>query len=362
MTLQAMRDHFREQAGLCEEYGSPFTAELIERMEADLEAGGPVAALVGSWSGPPRVDAVTMRLCGALHAAALSGRDAALRSEYPEQRPGYRMDAVWAAARAFLERDRAWVAEFIRSPPQTNEVRRSIALLPGFLLFAAETDREIDTLEIGASAGLNLEWDTFRYCTAAWEWGARDGVVIDTDWQGPLPRLDARPRIRSRAACDLSPLDVADPAQRLRLRSYIWADQHERLARFDAAADQAVASGVRVERADAAEWLVQRLGRRSEGVATLVYHSVFLQYPPREARRAIIAAIEAAGARATEDAPLGWLRFEPEAMFGGPRESVRFVVDLVTWPGAVRRVLAITDGHARAVHALGPSGGAPAVS
>jgi hypothetical protein len=362
MTLDAMRDHFREQAGLCEEYGSPFTAELIERMEVDLEAGGPVASLVGSWSGPARVDAVTMRLCGALHAAALSGRDPALRSQYPEQRHGYRMDAVWTAARAFLGREQAWVAGFIRSPPQTNEVRRSIALLPGFLLFAAENDREIDTLEIGASAGLNLNWDSFRYCTAAWEWGARDGVLIDTDWQGPLPAVDARPRVRSRAACDVSPLDVADPAQRLRLRSYIWADQHERLARFDAAADQAVARRVRVERADAAAWLEQRLAQRSPGVATLVYHSVFLQYPPRETRRAIISAIEAAGARATKDAPLGWLRLEPEAMFGGPRESVRFVVDLVTWPGAVRRLLAITDGHARAVQALAPTGEEPLAS
>jgi hypothetical protein len=49
-------------------------------------------------------------------------------------------------------------------------------------------------------------------------------------------------------------------------------------------------------------------------------------------------------------------------MFGGPRQSVRFVVDLVTWPGGVRRVLAITDGHARAVHALAPREGAPQAS
>jgi hypothetical protein len=43
------------------------------------------------------------------------------------------------------------------------------------------------------------------------------------------------------------------------------------------------------------------------------------------------------------------LRYEPEVMLGGPRDSMRFVVDLITWPGAVRRLLASTDGHARSV-------------
>jgi hypothetical protein len=80
-----------------------------------------------------------------------------------------------------------------------------------------------------------------------------------------------------------------------------------------------------------------------------VYHSVFLQYPPRATRHAIVAAITAAGERATPESPLGWLRYEPEVMLGGPPDSMRFVIDLLTWPGPVRRVLATTDGHARSV-------------
>jgi hypothetical protein len=83
-----------------------------------------------------------------------------------------------------------------------------------------------------------------------------------------------------------------------------------------------------------------------------VYHSVFLQYPPRETRAAIIAAIEAAGERATAAAPFAWLRFEPEVLLGGPRDSIRYLVDLITWPGAERRTIAITDGHTRFVELL----------
>jgi hypothetical protein len=348
-------EHFREQAVLCVEYGSPFTGSLIARMGADFEAGGPIADLIGTWNTHPRADALTMRLCGALHAAALTGRDPALAAAYPESQPNWSMDVVWPIAREFIARDKAWVTEFIRSAPQTNEVRRSIALLAGFLTFANEYAGEIEMLEIGASAGLNLNWDRFSYRTASWSWGQPGGVSVDTEWSGPSPPLSAAPRIRSRAACDLNPLDVSDPAQRLQLRSYVWADQRDRLARFDAAADLAVATGQKVERANAAEWLARRLAARAKDAATVVYHSVFLQYPPPADRNAIIAAIQNAGATATPEAPVAWLRLEAEALLGGARDSVRFWVELITWPGAVRRLLAITDGHVRTVTATAVS-------
>jgi hypothetical protein len=345
----AMRAHFLEQAVGCEAYGSPFTGRLIERMLADFDAGGPVAKLLEGWTGHPRADAVSLRLAGALHAAALIGRDAALRGEYPEQRPQWDAEAVWTAARAFLEREQAWVAAFIESAPQTNETARTIALLPGFLAFAGAHGGAFDTLELGASAGLNLNWERFHYRAGGWSWGPQRGVVIETAWDGPAPALEVTPRIRQRAACDLNPLDVGDAEQRMRLRSYIWPDQAARLARFDAAAKLAIETGVRVERADAAEWVAERLARREPGVGTLVYHSVFLQYPPREKQLAIKAAIEEAGRRASAESPVAWLRLEPEALLGGPRDSLRFLVDLTTWPGGERRVLAVTDGHARTV-------------
>ena len=72
---QAVVAHFREQAGFCTAYGSPFTGALCERFAEDVEAGGPVAALVEGWSSNPRADVVALRLAGALHAAVLTLRD-----------------------------------------------------------------------------------------------------------------------------------------------------------------------------------------------------------------------------------------------------------------------------------------------
>ncbi|MEQ1708602.1 MAG: DUF2332 domain-containing protein [Terricaulis sp.] len=352
MSREKILAHFAEQSALCAEYGSPFTAQLIARMGEDLSAGGPVADLIGDWPSNPRADALSLRLAGALHAAVLTGRDFALAELYPAASPSWRMDDVWPAAHAFIAREQNWVREFIRSPPQTNETRRAIGLLAGFLSFARQWSGPVDMLEIGASAGLNLYWDRFAYRTKTWSWGQASPVQIDTDWHGPAPPVDVALKVRQRAACDLNPLDIADVAQVLQLKSYIWPDQADRLARFDGAAALAVEQGVSVERADAAPWLARKLKARADDAATIVYHSVFLQYPPREAREAIIAAIREEGERARPQAPLVWVRLEPEAVTDGVANGLRFVIDITTWPGGERRILGYTDGHVRAVYAV----------
>lgn len=347
-----MISHFREQAMFCTEYGSPFTAQLLERMAADIEQGGPVATLVRDWPANPRADALSLRIAGVLHAAALTGRDTALAAAYPAQNTNWRMDEVWPLARALLQREQGWVRDFIRSAPQTNETRRAIALLAGFLTFAKQWSGPSDMLELGASAGLNLHWDRFSYRTSSWVWGADSAVTIDTDWRGPAPPVDVRPNIRHRAACDLNPLDIRDSAALLQLKSYIWPDQSDRLARFDSAVALALQQGVCVERASADDWLKRKLATRARDAAMIVYHSVFLQYPPRATREAIIAAIREAGEAATPQAPLAWVRLEPEAVTDNVANGLRFVIDLTTWPGGIRRILGYTDGHVRAVYAV----------
>lgn len=105
-----------------------------------------------------------------------------------------------------------------------------------------------------------------------------------------------------------------------------------------------------MERADAGEWLERKLAQRADDAVTVVYHSIFYQYPPSETRQRIADAIAASGK--AKAAPLVWLRLEPEAVLGGPRDSVRILIDTITWPGAERRILAETDGHVRFVQSL----------
>ena len=59
-------DHFAEQAGWCEDLGSPFMAALLRKFAEDFDSGGPVFEICNDWSGNPRKDALGLRLGGAL--------------------------------------------------------------------------------------------------------------------------------------------------------------------------------------------------------------------------------------------------------------------------------------------------------
>ncbi len=339
-------DHFAEQAGWCEDLGSPFTAALLRQFADDFTAGGPLADICSDWTGNPRKDALGLRLAGALHHAVLTGAAPALAATYPAHVAEWKMEEVWAKARPWLAAHIPDVRSFLKSPPQTNETRRSIALLPGFLELAATYRMPMHLLELGASAGLNQNWDRFTYDGGTWQRPGPSEVTISTVWNGPEPlHLDAAPVIASRAACDLNPIDVSDEAAFLRLKSYTWPDQAGRLARLEAAAELARQMGVRVEQANAVDWLAKRLASRPSEGLTVIYHSIFLIYPPKDDIERIMRLIAEAGAAATDTAPVAWLCFEPESLFGGDRASPRMQTRLQVWPGGEPRILNESDGH-----------------
>ena len=246
----------------------------------------------------------------------------------------------------------AGVRVFLQSPPQTNETRRSIILLPGFCKLVHQFGQPLHLLELGASAGLNQNWDRFNYQTESWQRSGESDVTIRTDWRAPVPEHhDVDIQVASRAACDLNPVDLSDPDQAMRLKSYTWPDQEERLSRLDAAIRLAQESDTRVEQADALTWLSERLANRPKSGLTVIYHSVFLIYPPREVIAAIMDTIRAAGETATEAAPLAWLSYESEALFGGDRASPKMRARLETWPGGHVETYAESDGHVTYVDA-----------
>ncbi|HYC02754.1 MAG TPA: DUF2332 family protein [Azospirillaceae bacterium] len=331
---------FATQVRWCDELGSPFTARLLERAGLALAAGQAPADLLGDWPGDPKADALALRFAGALHALVLSGSAPALAACYPPHAAD--IEALWAAVgdalAAHPEHMRAWLA----SPPQTNEARRSAVLLGGFLEVAHLTGRPLRLLEIGASAGLNLMGDRFRYRLTDTLFGdIGSSVEVATDWLGPSPRMDAPLRVVSRQGCDIRPIDLEDAEQRLRLRAYVWADQSERMAMLAGAMDLARAAGVRVNRADAADWVDARLAEETDA-ATVLYHSLVWQYLPAATQARITAAMEEAGARATKERPLAWLSFELQAE--GPA-----ALTLRLWDGGAHqgteRLLAHAHGH-----------------
>ncbi len=334
-------DGLHKQVGWCRSLGSPWTAELLTHLADDLAANGPTARLIGDWPGEPTADALPLRLVGALHALALDGSQPDMTALYPPHQA--KAGEVWQVVKPVLTRREVFIRAFLASPPQTNEVGRSGVLLGGFLYIAQQTGLPLRTLEIGASAGLNLIWDRYHYTLGAGQWGNPASLVhLEPEWTGPLPPLSAKLTVAQRAACDIAPVDIADAGQRLRLTAYVWPDQQDRLARLVAAIALARAAGHRVEKADAAAWLQGQLAARQPGEATVLYHSIMWQYMPEATQSAITVLMQAAGEQATREAPLAWLRYEPTSKGGKPE------LGLTLWPGGEHR-LAVAHPHGRTI-------------
>jgi hypothetical protein len=337
----------RLQAMACRGLGSPLNGDLLERAADDWLAGGPVQTLLEPWAGldlKRQFDtAVALRLIGAWHELALSGEDEAVSRAYD------RLDAgmIWSAVQTATDLHRDRFAAFMTHEPQTNEVRRSICLVGGFLEIAKATRLPLRCFELAASAGLNLSWDRYRYRLGDATWGDPAATVsMDTEWTGPAPPVGATVQVIERAACDRRPTNLRDPKERRRLMAYIWADQTERLARARAAIEVALANRVEVESADAVAWTRDRV-RLRQGTTTVLYHSVFWQYMAPESQAALEQLIGEVGAAATANAPFAWLRMEP------PGSVPRMEVSLKLWPGGEERILAEVHPHGAHVHWAG---------
>lgn len=329
----------RRQARACQTLNSPLTAGILDAASNLLDATSETGRRVLGWSGDPIADALPLRLTGGLH--GLARRDVA-----PQLGKIYRDgagDFSGAICEAIHAHD-AWIAGWLDSPPQTNEVGRSGALMCGLMQAVHGLGLPIELLELGASAGLNLNLDRFRFDLGKRTIGPNDSSVrIAPLWTGGDPP-DARPVIIARAAVDQQPVNVSDAAAAERLIAYVWADQKERITRLEAAIEIARRFPPPVVAADAGAWLKQQLQRpQSVNVVRIVMHSVFWQYVPRATRQQLHDAIQQAGANATTTRPFGWLKFEP-----GP-QLYTMELKLRLWPSGDDFHLANCHSHGSAI-------------
>ena len=344
-------DGLRWQAGWCGRLGSPLYQDLLEHAAEDTERGGPVWLVLDAAGVPARAQALmrgepALQLMGALHRLVLEGRAPELALFYPSTGGTPEAPAARRALIDTVEQLSAVLPELMQRPIQTNEVGRSAALLVGFLTVARQTGLPLRVLEIGASAGLNLRWDRYRYAGPAGEWGDPSSPVeIAEAFTGQRPPLDLRPSVVERRGCDPHPLDPASADTRLTLLSYTWPDQLQRFTQLRAALDFAPSMPVEVERAAAVEWLEDTLAAPAPGAATVVFHSVVLPYLGEDGIAELWRTLDAAAGRAGPDAPLAWLSLEA----GADLAEVR----LMSWPGANTQLLAHASFHGPPVRWVG---------
>jgi len=337
MSPHPVRAAFLLQADICARAGSPLTAAVLRAAEAALDPARRVGARVLGWDGNARGsgDSVPLRLAGGLHALARAGADPALARLYAGE-----LALAATVVPDVLARFDDALAPWLELPPQTNETGRAAAIMAALLVLAAADGLPFELIELGASAGLNLNLDRFGYRLGAIRAGdPASPLQLAPGWEGGAPP-PARIEVVARRGVDQAPIRVADPAARERLTAYIWPDQPERMARLAAALRLADRHPPPLDAGDAADFAEAMLAApQAEGIARVLFHTIFWTYLPTAKQARIEAALARAGAAATPRRPLAWARYELTG------EGGVAALWLTRWPGGATRRLATGHPH-----------------
>ncbi len=329
------------QGQICAGMGSPMYGDVLDRVTADVEAGGVFAAILSGHEDDSGRLALPLRLLGGLHRLALDGGASNLRRWYPSTGGGWDADAAWPDIVRAASDHANQLRAALDQPPQTNEVGRAAALIGGLLILTHRFALPIRLFEIGCSAGLNLRADYFRLHYAGGQWGPADSTVTIADaWRGQLPPAAAL-RIIERRGYDIAPLDATTRDGELTLLSYVWPDQPERLDRLRGAISIARRVPAPLQRRNAVDAVAGL--RVSAGVLTVLWHSIMWQYLSADDQAAVRAGIDALGAQARTDAPFAHLTLEPQRR--NPDAPVEFAVRARCWPGGDDTLLAVCSPH-----------------
>lgn len=335
---EKLRGALREQAINNEHLGSPFTAHVLRLLADRLEPGTELTDRLFNWTGEigPSALSVPLRLLGGLHALVLNGAAPDLAACYPPN-PCPNPDHLWDEINRAITTNSSFLDAWLDNAPQTNEVRRAAILIAAGHWLTREYGLPIALSELGASGGLNLMWDHFGLDVNGELFGPKAPIfTLKPDWSGAQPPANM-PRITERRGVDLNPLNPRNASDALRLQAYLWADQPERLNRTKAVISIYDAE---IDQGDAAQWLDARLQTVRKSELHLVFHTVAWQYFPEATKAACLASLEAAGAKATSDAPLARLSMETD---GGKGAGLA----LYLWPGGHKIDLGRVDFHGR---------------
>jgi len=303
-------------------------------------------------------------LFAAVNLLLASHPGSALAAYYPTHGGHRAPDAqLFPAFSAFCAEHRDDLARLLRDgSTQTNDIRRCVALRVGLAHVQRCWPGPLALAEAGASAGLNLLFDRYRYHLGGDEPAATSQVVVSCEIRGGAPAgniLGAIPEITTRLGIDTQPVSLADPSALAWLEAFIWPEQTGDLATLRAAIDVArSASAVSVVRGDATTDTARLLSGLPGSEPVVVFTASLLSYLTPGGRAAFADQLRLAAHRR----PVAWVFAEAPGLaatmglaapaLAGPlaqRNTLYLVGASLRGPGLARddRLLAVADPYLR---------------
>jgi len=338
MDIPAVSQALEWQAEHATRANAPCTGRVVRALVAVLGSDTEVARRMNNWPGLTLEAAMPLRIAGGVHHLFLTG-------DAPQLGPVYAGEVTDQAeidriVVTLVETFDARLSPWLDGPPQTNEAGRSASIMAGLLWLSQRLGPKFELNEMGASAGVNTMIERYFYDLGGVQVGPEDSPMrILPEWRGDPPPAGAVEIVAIRGS-DIAPVDLADPEQALRLKAYVWAEVTDRIARIDAAIRLAGEKRPDLVRQDAGDFVRDLLARPQEaGITRVLYHSVMWQYLPVETRDAITKAMERAGAAATGERPLAWIKLETN------RKTFAHELMVKYWPGGDAEWTLLSQAH-----------------
>ena len=176
--------------------------------------------LFADWKKDAGITSGVLPLClyAALHALALERIKHGLVEVYP---PNTASDeSLWNAVVGAFQQHEQFIRVWLKSTPQTSEVRRAAPILAGLNYCLSRYPMPVMLSEFGANAGFNLLLDRCSLNAGRTLQPADDPIVtLSPDWMGVIPAQQPL-KIIDRAGVDINPLNPVDRLDYSRLLSY----------------------------------------------------------------------------------------------------------------------------------------------
>jgi hypothetical protein len=194
------------------------------------------------------------------------------------------------AFRVWLDESWGLVTEvMLAKATQTNEPGRMATLLP----LLARLRGPLALLEVGASAGLCLYPDRWRYQYGDEVVGRLEDPVLRCQPVGSFVAPRALPEIAWRGGLDLNPLDVMQPDDVRWLEALVWPDQPERLLRLRTAVEVARNEPPQLMRGNLLTDLEAVASQVPSDLTLVVIHSAVLTYVDEAKRQGFVDRVTA---------------------------------------------------------------------
>lgn len=227
---------------------------------------------------------------------------------------------------------------------QTNAINRTAYLLPIiFSLF--ERGISINIVDIGASAGLNLNFDQYAYQYINGKRFGRSPVIIESEIRGgKLPKIEPAIRINRKTGVDQNPLDLHLEENARWLQALIWPDRKNRFERMEQAIALAKRVDIHLVQGYSAEDFKTILLQQEKDLPLVVYHTHVLYQFTAEGRTQFRQMLDEIGS----ERDLYYLAAEAASILPYDYGMSGILVELTTYKQGTKnsRLMARTNGHA----------------